>query len=524
MKKILLLAAAAVFSAATVSAEDTDPVKPEIIKTEMPYNVMGISASGNFICGTRQSMLAYRYDLVKKNLEVSWCDDTNMDIVAYDVMDDGTVVGSDKYGNFAFWLPNSDEWKKVEATNGNVGVGAAFQCSGDGKYLAGFTSGEKSDTQPWTLRPTLWVRQSDGKYEEQYLPTPPEDLAGKTPQWCRPNCVSQDGKVISASLVDYNGTHYVHCLYTQNDDGTWSYDWKTFADITYTSKFKDLWNAKPNDEDYITMKYGSADFDYKTYLAQIEAYNAACQEWENKLNAEGYTGSDFVAQPMLSDNGKWVIGACVDATADATYDCPAVYDVANKVYTPVHSLNGHVVGGITNDGDIVTYGEGKQGSVPFITLHSNLNEPIALDEMLKNDYGVDFHAALPSTTTGCDNPWVSGDGKVITTRAHYTETVESDGETTESAVTEIYCVVMKDLVSAIKNVLGTPTSDGIKVADGVVTLNSKAKDIAVYSVSGRLVASSANTSTLDASSIGRGVYLVKANVGGKTLTTKFIKR
>lgn len=516
---------AAMFSAATVSAQDANPVKVKILKTEMPYNVMGISANGKFICGTKQEMLAYRYDLEHDTLEVAWADDDNYSVVAYDVMDDGTVVGSDKYGNFALWQPNSDEWKPVETTNGNVGEGSAFQCSGDGKFLAGFTSGEKSDEQPWTLKPTLWVRQADGKYEEQYLPTPPEDLVGLKPQWCRPNCVSQDGKVISAGLVDNNGTHYVHCLYTQNEDGTWSYDWETFAKITYTSKFKEIWNSQPDFDAYVTEKYNYGNMDYKKYLAQIEEYEAAMEEWNKKLDAEGYTGSDFVAQPTLSDNGKWVLGACVDAAEDGTYDCPAIYDVVNKVYTPVHSLAGHVVGGITNDGDIVTYGEGKQGSVPFITMHDNLNEPIAVDEMLLNEYGVSLHDSLPATTTGCDNPWVSGDGKVITTRAHYTETVANDdGTTTESAITEIYCIVMKDLASAIRNVLSTPTSEGINVVDGVVTLSSKAKNISVYGVSGRLVASAANASTLDASSIGRGVYLVKANVGGKTLTTKFIKK
>ncbi|MCH5218700.1 MAG: hypothetical protein J1F07_09195 [Muribaculaceae bacterium] len=56
-----------------------------------------------------------------------------------------------------------------------------------------------------------------------YLPYPPKDPFGQTPQYCTAVWVSDDGRTILGQLCDDFGGYMTPVVYTQDSDGTWSY-------------------------------------------------------------------------------------------------------------------------------------------------------------------------------------------------------------------------------------------------------------------------------------------------------------
>lgn len=506
MKKLFILIVVSLFAfTSAVYADGEETQKPVIMLTGTPWSVMGTSANGRFICGTRQESMAYRFDTWTRKYDYTWAEG-NLSIVAQDVMDDGTVVGTDNDGLLCLWPVDTTAWIPVETTDGKKGEGMAFCCSGDGKYLVGTVELDSTSDKPYNIAPVLWVKQSGGLYEKQYLPVPEKDFLGGVPQWVSPRMVSQDGTRIVGPIVNQTGFCIIPALYYKNADGTWTYD-DCLKNIKYGPKFKEILALQPDIDDYVKVKAGESG-----YIDQVNEYLAAVQEWENKMNAEGYTGHEFTVVPLMSDNGKYLVG---EATYNGWYG-PAVYDIDNKTYTELTGLtDNHVPGGITNDGDIITYTE--DGLMVYLVMHDDYTKPISLVDLLK-EYGVDLYSVVPSNAAFIDNSFISGDGQTITARY---QTLDTDGNLD---VQEMFCVCLKPVVTAIKNVLDTPTSDGIKVIGDKITVDKKAKDISVYSASGRKVKSASATSSLDISSVNSGVYLVVATVNGKKLTTKFVKR
>lgn len=509
MKKLLLLTTAALLAVPCVEALGADDgkedVKPEVMLTGIPWSVMGTSPNGRWICGTRQNSVVYRYDTWNKKLEYIWAEG-NMESVAHDVADDGTVVGMDDDAKLAIWKPDATTWTLVETTNGHVGNGTAFECSGDMKMLIGYTNKEQTNDKPYNIEPTLWKLTTDGTYEETYLPVPAKDFLGGVPQFVSPRFISTDGKRVVGPVVNERGNYPISLIYTLGDDGKWTYS-DELKDIKFTDKFKEIYTAEPNMDDYVTAQPGSPE-----YMDQVNEYIKVGEEWQKKLESEGMTGHDFSATPMMSDNGKWLVGDC---TAPDDFYGPAIYDIDAHKYTELTALKGHVPYGVTNEGDIVTATEDQL--MAYLVVHGHYDQPVSLVALLE-EYGMNLMDYLPQETAYIDNPAISGDGKTITAR--YITGKDAEGNVKQ----EMFCIALEPVANAVRSVLNTPDDEGIAVKGDVVETAAKAATITVYGLSGRVVKEATATRSMSIGDVPAGVYVVKAKVDGRTLTTKIIKR
>lgn len=507
MKKLLLFATAAMLAApcVTLSVSADEQTKPEVMLTGVPWSVMGTSPNGRWICGTRQESMVYRYDTWNKKLEYMWAEG-NAKSVAHDVADDGTVIGLNDDEKLALWKPGTSEWTVIETTNGHVGNGTAFECSADSKMLIGYINKEKTSDKPYNIQPTLWKMTADGKYEETYLPVPEHDFLGGVPQFVSPRYLSTDGRRAVGPLVNERGNYPMPVIYTLGDDGQWTCS-DELKNIRFTDKFVEIYKEEPDMDDYVTVGPGSPD-----YMDQVNKYIEVSEAWSRRLESEGLTGHQFTTTPMMSDNGKWLAGDC---TAPNDFSGPAVYDIDAHKYTELTDLVDHYTYGVTNDGDLIT-GTDDQEMV-YLVMHDHYDQPVSLTALLA-DYGIDLMSYLPANTTYIDNAAISGDGQTITAR--YITSKNDAGEYTQ----EMFCIALKPVVNAVKSVLNTPSDKGVSVRNNVVETVGEAQSVSVYSASGRLVKTALNTRSLSVDDVPQGVYLVKVEQGGKTLTTKFVKR
>ncbi len=81
------------------------------------------------------------------------------------------------------------------------------------------------DDYPMFQTPAYWDLQENGEYGEyQILPFPKSDLLGGTPQYVTATYVSDNGKVVAGQIVDSSGWFCQPIVYTQTEDGSWSYN------------------------------------------------------------------------------------------------------------------------------------------------------------------------------------------------------------------------------------------------------------------------------------------------------------
>lgn len=145
--------------------------------------------------------------------------------------------------------------------------------------------------------------------DPHYLPCPEKDLAGTTPQYASAVWISDDGKTILGQEVDNSGSMVYPILYTQGDDGEWS----------YTLPSASLFN--PN---HIEMPEPLPEFtlippSYEDYMTDEEkaAYQAALEEYY----ASGYT----LPYPYFGDFMS-------EDEANAYNEAAAEYDAAAAAY------------------------------------------------------------------------------------------------------------------------------------------------------------------------------------------------
>ncbi|MDE5807665.1 MAG: hypothetical protein K2H76_06060 [Muribaculaceae bacterium] len=123
---------------------------------------------------------------------------------------------------------------------------------------------------------------SDGTLGEvHYLPYPKKDWTQRDIQYASAVYISDDGKTIAGQICDYRGYSYYPIVYTQGEDGTWSYSLPTESLINPNNVEIPAWPGDFNEpivnpEDYMTS-------------AQKEAYEAAMEAWEiNGFKEEEY--------------------------------------------------------------------------------------------------------------------------------------------------------------------------------------------------------------------------------------------
>lgn len=163
----------------------------------------------------------------------------------------------------------------------------------DGKRIVGLVSNPdlESGSSLMSEDVTMWIPmyidiKEDGTLGElNYLPYPQKDWTNREPQYVTAQWVSNDGKTILGSVVSCDGYAIYPVLYSQGNDGEWTYSLPTESLINpekkqipeYIGEFK---LTPPDVKDYMTE-------------AEREAYEAAMQEWiesgyQTEYPEEGY--------------------------------------------------------------------------------------------------------------------------------------------------------------------------------------------------------------------------------------------
>ena len=521
MKKIYIISALLCASQA-LFAQD----KPEVMFTGTPWMVQGISKNDRWICGGRQYAEGYRYNTDTKQLEIIEPDPdlpdgtTSMEISS--VMDDGTVLGSDDYGYAAIFRNAQTGWERlpVPSTDDSDGSASAQCCSSDGKYIVGFMSLNPVGDNPYHIQPILWTLGADGQYTVSNLPEPETDFLGEKFQFTSPREILEYGKRVVGPIVNRKGDAPMPIVWTRDDAGNWTYD-EPFIKIKYNlERYKEILKEEPDYNAYITLKPGE-----KGYMAQVREFQNATAEWKYKLYSEGETGKDFSVTPTMSRNGRYIAGVGGDFTYSLTEDdkgqksvtisgstFPAYLDMQTGQYVELKEVPDFEVVGISDDADIIT----TDGYDIYLILANDQTHKISIADWLKKEYDMNLGDILPANLVTNKKPRISADGKLIT-GVYATQTDEG-----ELDVQETYCIKLPHSVTAIMNTLDTPSDARIYVSGGQLSFSGTAANIHVFDMGGKeVLRHDAASSSIDITALANGVYVAKANISGKTVTSKF---
>lgn len=178
----------------------------------------------------------------------------------------GVVVGSTTImGSAAYW--KDGEWNLLPTID-EYGVNLANGITADGSIIVGCVA--PSATSEIRDVPAIWTLNEKGTYDgPQILPYPEVDFSGRVPQYILGISISDDGKNVSAQVIDYAGM-FMRPLLIRNVDNKWSY---TYIDEDLLNKDVVL-PPYPGEFD---VKYPSYE-DYMT-ADELEDYNEAVADW-----------------------------------------------------------------------------------------------------------------------------------------------------------------------------------------------------------------------------------------------------
>lgn len=205
------------------------------------------------------------------------------------VSNTGIVLASNSaHYNASYW--ENGEWKEApvfnpELTNSLNGI------TPDGSRIAGNIGGAKIDLEASATMqlPAYWDRNADGTYTCHRLPHPDLDFLNRVPQYITATSISDDGKVIVGQIVDYSGFFNIPIVYTEGEDGEW----------TYSSPLQDIFTIEgeiptdpgdgptpPTASDYMT------DEEKAAYQAALEQWAADGWDYTTYPNEEDYLGEE----------------------------------------------------------------------------------------------------------------------------------------------------------------------------------------------------------------------------------------
>lgn len=171
----------------------------------------------------------------------------------------------------------------------------------DGTKLCGYLSTD--DDNPVSYVPFVADIDEDGNISEpQMLPYPTVDFFGMAPQLVNTIWISDDGKTVSGNVLDARGSYYYPIIFTQNDNGKWSYSlpsedlfnpegidipenpWKTELPYPEPEEFMSGLRLTAYQMEYAKYAEGLGEepnpLDFMTE-AQQQAYKAAVDEYND---------------------------------------------------------------------------------------------------------------------------------------------------------------------------------------------------------------------------------------------------
>lgn len=140
------------------------------------------------------------------------------------ISNDGTVVGIvGEDLNAAYW--EDGEWYMLDVPDLNM-MNMANAITPDGSRICGSVgfNALSLDGDNLMMAPAYWDRDANGGYGDYVLlPYPNVDLTGRVPQYVTAIYISEDGRTIGGQVTDGMGMLNYPIVYTQAEDGKWSY-------------------------------------------------------------------------------------------------------------------------------------------------------------------------------------------------------------------------------------------------------------------------------------------------------------
>lgn len=571
MNKTLLLLAAAAAATPAFGA-----IKAPVIYDNASFNC--ISANGQYAVSEIYGTLVV-YNL-KDNSETAYeADDTHYYGVGHGrcmTADGNIIIGNTTEACDAAYC-EAGEWKQLnvpdpEKTNLSNAV------TPDGKRICGTIGNHQMTISEDVLMeaPVYWDRQEDGTYGEYHLlPYPEKDFFGETPQYVTAINLSDDGKVIVGLVTDCSGAMLYPIVYTQADNGEWSYSLPT----------KDLFNPdnlpaavkpgdgpmRPSEEQFMTEEelaayntalqaYYDSGYNqelypkYENYMTEEEkaAFDEAYAAWETEQAAwqeqsdawYEYFDQVLASSPsfvfnniMVSPDGKTIASTLIETkeTDDPLVwppffevYIPATIDIATGALTKHESEKSIAVSCMAADGTIMAATE--QGSIPsegFIIKDGTITPLTDYLNAISPEYGVWLKENMTHE---------------VMTDYVYDEDLEDYVEVYEEVTFTGIPVATPDMkVLAFWNdcpwdmmgfaqsvVIDLTEEAGISAveadkaakvaidADGNLTVGANVVSVTVYDLAGATVASVENPAGIVALGLNSGVYVVKATLSDGT--------
>lgn len=130
--------------------------------------------------------------------------------------------------------------------------------------------------------PVYWDRLSSGTYELHTLPYQAKDFSGGTPQSVITQCVSDDGKTIVGTLVNWTGRYKFPIVFKEDGEGNWTWQLLGKSEVYEESRMSELpeLSAEPTEPDY-TQYMTTADL--TNYNTAIGLYEDSLTSYESGL-------------------------------------------------------------------------------------------------------------------------------------------------------------------------------------------------------------------------------------------------
>ena len=277
--------------------------------------------------------------------------------VTNDVTDDGTIVVGSAQGKPAYWSKADGQWHLLEVKTsqpksqvGALGGGTVTSVTPDGKYAVGEVDAADN---AYAIAPALWDLTTGKVIVTPNLPT--KDMAHIDQKQMRFESISADGRYICASMS-----------------------------MSYL--------PSSTEGDSEAALGGLFSFVYDT---QKSSYNVIGFTESTKARwTPDYDGCFVVDGAYMSNNGRWVTGACriyrdTDATTD--YYIPYLYDVENDKFTAYEdeATISNAAYAVSNDG--VPLMASPEGS-PYRnwSIYDGKQFWYAIEDVLQQRWGVDL--------------------------------------------------------------------------------------------------------------------------------------
>lgn len=491
------------------------------------------------------------------------------------ISNNGILVGSTNDATCAYW--QDGQWTPLLVKEENAALNMAHGITPDGSRIVGQVGGNGLNMYSEIMvKPVYWDRNAEGGYDSyKPLPCPTTDFCGRKPQYITAIAVSDDGKTVIGQIVDWSGFFIYPIIYTQDNDGVWSY--RTIDEgVLYPegTQFAAWPGEMPDPKEYMTEeelaeyleamneymieleKYNNGEISmcpsepvaedyifeyYNEYSDAMREYAQLYNDFEAVFNEVMYNCSFIFNNVFLSGNGRYYSSTIegVDASnplAPKVTRTPCCIDLENgDAIVSVEGVQDMIASSAMNDGRFVvqsparayarsSYIVSEDGKTltPFVDYISAIDN--ATGEWIKNlcnfevivptefdEYGYPINYQYVDSIVS-GSVYCNSDGTVFGSFMY-------DEWSENVTYREFSYTINLNELDAIEAV-ATDREMDVYVAEKRLYVNGKVSHVTLYDLRGGVIAEYEQPSEVIELNVAEGIYLVRCESNNGTRTYK----